>query len=195
MPIADLFSEKRARQLYESLPETHRRDRFDSANMPVDYGEAFTRRTINKSRGWVTQSLSLRGLPEPMLWDLAWCIHQQVVDGYSVNTQRLGELRRGLVLAVAHGTPAAQAARSLTALTHEEWGKEVRGALMRTNTTTNAYLPTWVENGLKHPQDRLAHAYHGGEWWRLNVWNPALDGRIPQREHEPQGRAVATSAN
>ncbi|MEV3986246.1 site-specific integrase [Nonomuraea sp. NPDC049758] len=191
LSIADLFSEERARQLWESLPEAHRRDHFDSANMPVDYGEAFTRRTINKSRGWVTQSLSLRGLPEPMLWELAWCIHQQVVDGYSVNTLRLGELRRGLVLAVAHGTPAAQAARSLTALTHEEWGREVRGALMRTNTTANAYLPAWVENGLKHLQDRLAHAYHGGEWWRLNVWNPALDGRIPQREHEPQGRTVA----
>ncbi|MET8992311.1 tyrosine-type recombinase/integrase [Nonomuraea wenchangensis] len=36
LSIADLFSEERARQLWESLPESHRRDHFDSANMPVD---------------------------------------------------------------------------------------------------------------------------------------------------------------
>ena len=132
LPIADLFSQERARQLWESLPEAHRLDHFDSVNMPVDYREAFTTRTINKNRGWYTQSLNLRGLPEPMLWELAWCIHQQVVDGYSVNTLRLGELRRGLVLAVEYGSPTARGARSLTALIHEEWGREVRSALMRT---------------------------------------------------------------
>ncbi len=191
LPIAELFTEDRARRLWKALPEEHRQDHFDAANMPADYGQAFTRRTIDKSRGWYTQSLSLRDLPEPMVWELAWCIHQQVADGYSVNTNRLGELRRGLVLAVNHGSSVARAARSLTALTHEEWGREVRGALMRTSASANPHLPSWVENGLKHIQDRLAHAYHDGEWWRLNVWNPALDRRIPQREHEPWGRSVA----
>lgn len=191
LPIAELFSEERARRLWESLPEEHRRDHFDSANMPEDYRQAFIVRTIDKSRGWYTQSLSLRGLPEPMTWEMAWFIDQQVADGYSINTNRLGELRRGLVLAVEHGSSVARTARSLTALTHEEWGREVRGALMRTHTSANPHLPGWVENGLKHVQDRLAHAYHDGEWWRLNVWNPALDRRIPQREHEPNGRTVA----
>ncbi|MEG3626483.1 tyrosine-type recombinase/integrase [Streptomyces poriticola] len=191
LPIAELFSVERARRLWESLPEEHRQDHFDAANMPADYLSAFSKRTINKERGWFTQSLSLRGLPEPMLWELAWCVHQQVADGYGINTGRMGELRRGLVLAVEHGGPAARAARSLTALTHEEWGREVRGALMRANASVNSHLPVFVENGLKHLQDRLAHAYHDGEWWRLNVWNPALDRRIPQREHEPYGRAVA----
>ncbi len=159
--------------------------------MPEDYRHVFSKRTIDKKRGWFTQSLSLRGLPEPMLWELAWCVHAQVADGYSINTLRTGELRRGLVLAVEHGSPVARAALSLMALTHEEWGRDVRGALMRANISANAHLPSYVENGLKHLQDRLAHAYHDGEWWRLNVWNPALDRRIPQREHEPHGRTVA----
>lgn len=60
LPIAELFSEERARRLWESLPEEHRRDHFDSANMPEDYRQAFIVRTIDKSRGWYTQSLSLR---------------------------------------------------------------------------------------------------------------------------------------
>lgn len=51
-----------------------------------------------------------------------------------------------------------------------------------------------MEHAIKHLQDRLAHAYHEGEWWRLNVWNPALDRRVPQREHEPNGRKVANFA-
>lgn len=191
LPIAELFSVERARRLWDSLPDDHQQDHFDAANMPADYLHAFSKRTIDKERGWFTQSLSLRGLPEPMLWELAWCVHQQVADGYGINTTRLGELRRGLVLAVEHGGPAARAAVSLTALTHEEWGREVRGALMRTNASANSHLPAFVENGLKHLQDRLAHAYHDGEWWRLNVWNPALDQRIPQRAHEPYGRTVA----
>ncbi|MFE5604132.1 tyrosine-type recombinase/integrase [Streptomyces coelicoflavus] len=191
LPIAELFSVERARRLWESLPEEHRQDHFDSANMPEDYRSAFSRRTIDKKRGWFTQALSLRGLPEPMLWELAWCVHQQVADGYGINTMRLGELRRGLALAVDQGGQTARAARSLMALTHEEWGREVRGALMRTDASANSHLPTFVEHGLKHLQDRLAHAYHDGEWWRLNVWNPALDRRIPQREHEPYGRTVA----
>ncbi|WP_238697098.1 hypothetical protein [Streptomyces sp. E2N166] len=191
LSIAELFSVERARRLWESLPEERRRDHFDAANMPEDYLSAFSRRTIDKERGWFTQSLSMRGLPEPMVWELAWCVHQQVADGYNINTMRMGELRRGRVLAVEHGSPAARAARSLTALTHEEWGREIRGALMRTNASANPHLPGFVENGLKHLQDRLAHAYHDGEWWLLNVWNPALDRRIPQREHEPYGRTVA----
>ncbi|MFJ8545950.1 tyrosine-type recombinase/integrase [Streptomyces sp. NPDC093586] len=191
LSVASLFSEEKARRLWDSLPEEHRQDHFDSTNMPTDYLQAFSTRTTDKKRGWFTQSLSLRGLQEPMLWELAWCVHQQVADGYAVNTTRMGELRRGLVLAVEHGSQAARAAKSLTALTHEEWGREVRGALMRMNASVNAYLPAWVENGVKHLQDCLAHAYHDGDWWRLNVWNPAPDRRVPQREHEPHGRAVA----
>lgn len=191
LPIAGLFTEERARQLWQSLPENHQQDHFDSTNMPEDYQQAFTTATIDRNRGWFTQSLSFRGLPTPMVWELAWCVHQKVVDGYAINTGRLQDMRRGLALAIEHGTSTARSARSLTALTHEEWEQEVRRALMRTNTSTNAHLPAHVGSSVKHLQDRLAHAYHDGEWWRLNVWNPQLDRRIPQREHEPQGQKVA----
>lgn len=191
LSIAQLFSEERARQLWESLPEEHRRDHFDSTNMPEDYGQAFTTQTIDRTRGWFTQALSFRGLPEPMVWELAWCVHQQVADGYSINIDRFQKLRRGLNLAIEHGGPSVRSVRSLTALTHEEWEREVRSAVMRTNTSTTANLSTLVLHGVKHLQDRLAYAYHDGEWWRLNVWNPGLDRRIPQREHEPSGRKLA----
>ncbi|MEU8272438.1 hypothetical protein AB0B89_35465 [Sphaerisporangium sp. NPDC049002] len=191
LPIAELFSEERARGLWESLPEEHRLDHFDSTNMPEDYRQAFTVQTIDRERGWFSQALSFRGLPETMIWELAWCVHQQVADGYSVDPARFQQLRRGLSLAIEHGGPRVRHVRSLTALSHEEWAREVRGATMRTNPSGNADLATLVLHSVKHLQDRLAYAYHDGEWWRLNVWNPSLDRRIPQREHEPHGRSVA----
>ncbi|MDH6222952.1 tyrosine-type recombinase/integrase [Streptomyces pseudovenezuelae] len=125
-----------------------------------------------------------------MLFELAWCIDRQVADGYSINPARFQELRRGLVLAVEQGGPAARKARSLTALSHDEWEREVRRAVMCTTPAANTHLPTLVLHSVKHLQDRLAYAYHDGEWWRLNLWNPSLDRRIPQREHQPEGRRV-----
>ncbi|WP_121711915.1 tyrosine-type recombinase/integrase [Streptomyces sp. E5N91] len=191
LSVALLFSEEKARRLWESLPEEHRQDHFDSANMPEDYGRAFTKQTIDREKGWYSQAISFRGLPEPMIWELAWCVHQQVAEGYAITTVRFQELRRGLVLAVEHGGPQARSARSLMALSHEEWAREVQRAVMRTDASRNVRLGTHVLNSVKHLQDRLAHAYHDGEWWRLDVWNPGLDRRIPQREHEPWGRSVA----
>ncbi|MEU2990766.1 tyrosine-type recombinase/integrase [Streptomyces griseoincarnatus] len=191
LSVARLFSEEKARRLWESLPEEHRQDHFDSANMPEDYGRAFTKQTIDREKGWYSQAISFRGLPEPMIWELAWCVHQQVAEGYAITTVRFQELRRGLVLAIEHGGPRARSARSLMALSHEEWAREVQRAVMRTDASRNARLGTHVLNSVKHLQDRLAHAYHDGEWWRLDVWNPGLDRRIPQREHEPWGRSVA----
>ena len=122
LPIAELFTEERARRLWESLPENHRQDHFDSTNMPEDYGQAFTAQIQDRERGWSSQAISFRGLPEPMIWELAWCVHQQVIDGYNVDPTRFQQLRLGLTLAIDHGSPRARSARSLTAMSQEEWG-------------------------------------------------------------------------
>ncbi|WP_231158519.1 tyrosine-type recombinase/integrase [Streptomyces sp. CNZ748] len=167
LSVARLFSEEKARRLWESLPEEHRQDHFDSANMPEDYGRAFTKQTIDREKGWYSQAISFRGLPEPMIWELAWCVHQQVAEGYAITTVRFQELRRGLVLAIEHGGPQAHSARSLMALSHEEWAREVQRAVMRTAASRNARLGTHVLNSVKHLQDRLAHAYHDGDIIRL----------------------------
>ncbi|MFR9794707.1 tyrosine-type recombinase/integrase [Streptomyces sp. MS06] len=191
LSVARLFSEEKAKLLWDSMPEEHRQDHFDSTNMPDDYGRAFRRQTINREKGWFTQAISFHGLPDPMIWELAWCIHQQVAEGYAITPERFQELRRGLVLAIEHGGPQARSARSLTALSHEDWAREVQGAVTRNGSARNRRLVTHVLHSVKHLQDRLAHAYHEGEWWQLDVWNPGLDRRIPQREHEPWGRSVA----
>lgn len=190
LPIAELFTEQRARQLWDSLPEEHRQDHFGAKNMPADYDSAFIAQMTG--RGGTSKTISLRGLPEPMLWELAWLIHEMVVDGRPVKPFRFNAVRRGLTLATRHGSAAARAARSVTALSNEEWAREVRGAQMRIGEDPGSgYIEDNVLHSIKHFQDRLAYAYHDGEWWRLNVWNPRLDKRIPQREHEPNGGQIA----
>src|SRR3546814_16771962 len=48
---------------------------------------------------------------------------------------------------------------------------------------------------LGHMAAVLGYAYHRGPWWELNVWNPSLDPRVPQRDHEPQGRTIMHFTN
>lgn len=193
LPIADLFSESRARQLWESLPVEHRQVHFDVANMPADYEQAFVARSGHRLKNGRfekgTKSLNFRGLPEPMIWELAWFLHQEVADGRNVTTNSIQALKIGMVMATQHGSPAGRAARSFIAMSNLEWAREVRLARMRLNKgEVGAYAEKFVEHGLTRIQDRLVYAYHDGDWWRLNVWNPLLDKRIPQREHEPSGR-------
>lgn len=195
LPIADLFSKERARQPWESLPDDHRQDHFASSNMPDDYRRAFVEQVSNREKGWSSQAITFTGLPEPMIWELAWFVDQQVRDGYAINPPRFNRLRRGLTLALEYGGPQARSAQSMTALSNEQWAEEVRAAAVRTNLSSGENIATIVLHSVKHIQDRLAYAYHDGEWWRLNLWNPTLDRRIPQREHEPSGRHVANFAH
>lgn len=189
LPIADLFKEERARQLWDSLPRDHRRDRFDSKNIPADYRRVFVERKVGEGGQWTSQALNLQGMPEPMTWELAWFIDREVADGRMIDTARLNTVRIGLTLATQHGSAAARAARSITAFSKDEWAREIRLAQLKLGQDTGAHIPVHTEQSIKRIHDRLVYAYHDGEWWQLNVWNPVLDDRIPRREHEPSGRA------
>ena len=48
---------------------------------------------------------------------------------------------------------------------------------------------------LGHMVAVLGYAYHRGPWWELNVWNPSLDPRVPQRDHEPIGSTTMHFTN
>ncbi|TMR40533.1 tyrosine-type recombinase/integrase [Actinomadura geliboluensis] len=189
--VDELFSVDKAHRLWLSLPEGHRATRFLPTMMPTDYVEAFRVSSTDATGTKGSQALNFSHLPEPMGWELAWCIDQEVRAGKPVNPARLRSLVRGLTLATTEGSAAARSARSITAFSHLQWAREVRGAVLRAGIQKQHYSETIVLNSVKHIQDRLAVAYHDGEWWRLNIWNPQLDPRVPQRSHEPSGTHVA----
>jgi hypothetical protein len=75
-------------------------------------------------------------------------------------------------------------------LTPEEWAREGQFARMR-GIKCGSCNDKPAEHRLRQLQDILVYPYHQGDWWELDVWNPKLDPRIPQREHEPWGNSVA----
>lgn len=200
LPIAEMFSEQRARELWDSLPAEHRQNHFNKANLPPDYAQSFIPCQSGTIRAdgtrWTSQALNLSGLPETMLWELAWYIHQEVADGSTISMTPLRAICRGLTLATSHGSSTGRMARSVTALSPEQWEREARSArLRRGQGNVGQYTEIALRYGVKRIQDRLSYAYHDGPWWRLNVWNPQLDKRIPQREHEPAANNKANFAH
>ncbi len=97
---------------------------------------------------------------------------------------------RVLRVATSRGGKAAREAESLLQLTPEEWVRQAQAARMcgaDLGTSNDAH----ALHTLRRLQDVLVYPYHRGEWWCLDVWNPYLDRRVPQRDHEPSGRSVA----
>jgi hypothetical protein len=96
---------------------------------------------------------------------------------------------RVLRVATQHGTKHGRSAASLLHLTPGEWIRGVQSARTR-GVEFGSSNDKQAEYRLRQLQDVLVYPYHQGQWWELNVWNPQLDSRIPQREHEPHGRNV-----
>lgn len=58
-----------AASLWAALPEECRRDHFDKTTMPEPYRAAVSETSAGGP--WTTIALSMRGLPEPMTWEMA----------------------------------------------------------------------------------------------------------------------------
>lgn len=187
LALADMFDPDIAHRLWESLPEGCRRDHFDKKTMPQQYRSAV--REVSAGGSWTACYLNFRGLPEPMTWEIAWIIHRYVELGQFVHMHHFNPAFALLRAAVDHGDVDSRSARSLLHLSPEEWIRAARKAQMQGYEIGEAIF----QNGtyrLGHMIAVLGYAYHRGPWWHLNLWNPALDPRIPQRDHEPQGSHV-----
>jgi len=199
-----MFDPLVARQLWDSLPAECRRDHFDKTNLPALYRNvvmerpsgivATTRTAAGLVPSWTSCALNMQDLPEPMTQELAWLVHREAELGLRIYPNSFNGATLGLRMATQHGGPSARSARSLLQLTPEEWSRQVDLARLRgqpVGTSVNERLLYQ----LRRWQDELVYSYHRGEWWRLDVWNPLLDPRIPQRDHEPNGRAVVNFAH
>jgi hypothetical protein len=187
LPLADMFDPVIAQRLWESLPEECRVDHIDKKNIPEMYRNALRFRSAGGP--WTTCYINIRELPETMVWEFAWLLHREIELGRFVDPLTFSSATRMLRIATQHGSKRGRQAQSLLHLTPEEWIREVQTARMRgidCGTKTEQY----ALHRIRQLQDVLVYPYHRGQWWELNVWNPQLDPRIPQREHEPNGRNV-----
>lgn len=187
LPLASMFDHAVAQSLWESLPPECRVDHIDKKNMPDMYRGAI--RPKKSGGDWTTCALNFRGLPEPMTWEIAWLLYREIQLGRYVNPDGFNPMARVLRVATTYGSSRGREAVSLLQLTPEEWIREVQIARMR-GAPSGAAGDKSAFHRLRALQDVLVYPYHRGQWWELDVWNPMLDPRIPQREHEPQGRNV-----
>lgn len=188
LPVAHMFDARITAQLWNSLPPDCRQDHFDNQNMPEVYRAAVT--ATSAGGPWTTIALNLRGLPEPMTQEIAWLLHREIEIGRHIHLDAFNATTRLLRAATAEGGRVARSAVSLLHLTPEEWVRQAQVARLRGFDLGKSNDAKAV-SGLRRFQDRLVYPYHRGHWWQLDIWNPMLDRRVPQRAHEPQGRHVA----
>lgn len=203
LSLPDMFDPAIAEELWAGLPEECRQDHFDKSNLPAVYahvvqehpsGITAAMRESGNVPSWTTQALNMRGLPDTMTKELAWLVHREAELGLRIYPHSFNRATTGLRAATQHGGADARQAQSLLQLSAEQWSRHVDRARMRGHKlgiTVNGCLVYQ----LRRWQDELVYPYHRGEWWQLDVWNPLLDARIPQRDHEPQGRAVVNFAH
>jgi integrase len=188
LALTELFDPVIARQLWESLPVECRSDHFGKATMPDAYRDAIIPASSGNGQR-TTLYLNMRELPETMIWELAWVLHREIGLGRRVHPVTFNAGTRGLRVAVAHGGRRARSAASLMSLTAEQWVHEAQVARLK-GAGAGPSNDEYLGQAVKRWQDLLVYSYHRGDWWRLNVWNPVLDARIPLRPHEPKGTSI-----
>jgi hypothetical protein len=189
LSLPELFDVKIARSMWEELPPECRRDHFDKSNMPAIYWEAVREVSSGQRGDWTSRSVAFRGLPEPMTWEIGWALHREVQLGRVICGSTFRELAICLRIATTHGSRQARAAVSMMQLSPDEWVREAAFA-RSADPSLSLGNDDRARRLMTRLLDLLVYRYHQGSWWRLDVWNPLLDQRIPLRPHEPGGHHV-----
>ncbi len=196
LALADMFDPAIARRLWDSLPEECRSDHFDKKTMPAHYRPAIREVSAGSSSGsdWTACYLNFRGLPEPMTWEVAWIIHRYIELGRFIRIVDANAVFILLRAAIRHGDDECRSAQSLLHRSPDEWVRSARKAQMLGEKIGEFAFKEGTYR-LGHMVAVLGYAYHRGPWWELNVWNPSLDPRVPQRDHEPIGSTTMHFTN
>ncbi|MGW1160196.1 tyrosine-type recombinase/integrase [Streptomyces sp. NPDC002519] len=127
-------------------------------------------------------SIKLSGLPYRLRTELAWMAHWQFRDGARVSVGAFNQIAKTLVWAAEHGrTVRSLADLDLTAFCklHGAWFESQHGR-----------LPGAAKDRLgaifSYARLALTARLNEGPWWKLDVWYPRCDPRIPLRAREPK---------
>jgi integrase len=136
------------------------------------------------------KTVDTSSLPVPMQQELSWW----AASCYASGQLRLDAARWrcwiGLASQVAAEGPLRRSGGviSFSQLSLQEWmAAWASDFYARYGRMPSAESRYYTELSLRHLLDALAIAYSPLEWWRHDRWDPAIDSRIPRRDHEPQG--------
>lgn len=180
-----LFCEEINQRLATELPpEVRATLRFTRATMPAHWLEAVLQNGESYRRRDKSVAMDFQSLPPAMAIEFAWAIERQVQLGMHIDAEATAKLSQQIALVAVgqrHGGLA-----SLLDLSCDEWIHAIRKIRIRRGDPLAPNQLNRLRSSLGRFLDILVHAYHQGDWWELNVWNPVLDTRIPLRVHEPR---------
>ncbi|MGO8852011.1 tyrosine-type recombinase/integrase [Mycobacterium sp.] len=177
-----------ARMANELGPELCHRRHFTRSDMPDHWAGAILENQPSYMLNRESADLKFDGLPDAMATEFVWLIERQIQLGMTVHADHIRLLCRHIALVV--NSKAYEHIASLVDLSRDEWMQAIRKERMRCEEPLGASRMSRLDGILGRVMALLAHAYHQGEWWQLNIWNPQFDSRIPQRVHEPHGAHV-----
>jgi integrase len=161
---------------------------FTRATMPQHWLDAILENQPTYREREKSVALDFRRVPDPMAIEFIWAIERQVQLGMRICAESIRKLTLNIgIVAAASGAPAIV---SLLDLTREDWVRLIRKERIRQDRPLANKQLEVIGQALGRLLDLLVHAYHRGDWWELNVWNPLYDTRIPLREHEPDRNNV-----
>jgi integrase len=125
------------------------------------------------------------GLPEGMRGELAWWV--ATCHANANRRLRVAPWRAWVEVAAGaggDGSPMCSFAEAAIDEWLRWWAQAIysrRGRMPAPNTRRE------MRNALEPFLAALKITYSPAEWWRHDIWDPAVDPRIPRRAHEPRG--------
>lgn len=161
---------------------------FSPDTLPAHWRAAVMQTKESYGRGNNRTLLQLGTLPEAISIEILWAIDRLVQAGKCIDADGVRTLCINLERVLA--SAQAEELTSLVDLTRPEWERLVRKERLSAGEPIPKTTMQKIGTTLGRMLNVLAYAYHRGEWWEPDLWNPQLDSRIPQRTHEPAGYAV-----
>jgi hypothetical protein len=175
--------------LWAQVPDGLRSPRLSPDTVPDEYRSAFRHYGdgTRDSRG--RTPIDLSALPDGLRKEITWCMLRIIDLGGVIGMSGAGNVVRMLGAAVTAGNAAVPSQVSLLDAAVEEWSARIRAAYCRdTGRFPSPATMRCVVYEIQRYSRVLEAAYDTREWWQREVWRPAEDTRIPQRDHEPRGR-------
>jgi integrase len=184
-----LFDAEINRRLADELPaELCEQRYFTRATMPYHWLGAILENQPSYREREKSVALDFGRVPGPMAVEFIWAVERQVRLGMRIHAEGIRKLTLGI--SIVTSSPRYLHIASLLDLSREEWVHTIRKErIRRGDAPTDKYMKE-IGKTVARLLDILAYVYHPGPWWKLNVWNPLLDTRIPLREHEPMRHNV-----
>jgi hypothetical protein len=172
-------------RLWAQVPAALRSPQLSPATIPEEYRSSFR---YYRDTGQTPVDLSV--LPGGLRKEITWSMFRIADLGGVIGMSGANSVVQLLGAAIAADSRLASSPQvSLLDASVEEWCQRIRAVFCRDNGRfPSPHTMRTVRWEIQRYSRVLEAAYDTREWWQREVWRPAEDPRIPQRDHEPCGR-------